>query len=248
MIKDVRICAWGFLASFVCIFGGAALGGSFLMLPESVSAGDLAAHYRDHHTEILWFTVVQSVAALLWLLFAAAITAAIMRMQPRSPILALLALMTSLMQVLTPFFGAVFFAAAAVQPDASPEVILSLHITGKMSWLGSLHALVGGIVIAIAIFRDRSALLPKWYAWVNIVYAIFTQLNVATVFIKTGPFGPSGVVGMVLPVILVGVYIVTTTVALLRINPAQWAAADPWAEIIAQKSELRSECGTRADV
>lgn len=224
MIKDVRFCAWGVLLSLLLIFGSGTMGGSFLTLPTSTSAADLAVHYRQYHVGILWFAVIQTAAALLWLMLAAAIAAAMMRMQPRSLVLAFIALLSLLLQIMTPFIGSVFFAAAALLPTVSPDVTLSLHTMGKMLLFGSMHAFAGGIVVAIAIFRDRSSLLPKWYAWVNVAYAIIPQFNVLTLFIDAGPLGPDGFVGQIVPLILVAVYIITTTVALLGIKPEQWDA------------------------
>ena len=73
-------------------------------------------------------------------------------------------------------------------------MMLTLHDIGKAFFLTSLPTLIDGIVIAIAIFRDNPAnpIFPRWLAWLNIVYAFGTQVNIFAPFFRTGPLALDG--------------------------------------------------------
>ena len=227
MSKDIKIGTWLFLTSLLFIFGSAGLGDSFLAMPTSISPADLAAHYRQNSQGILLFCAIQGVGALVWGLFIPAIAIAMMKMQRPSMYLVILHVMMGMIAVISPFTSIIFFGAAALRPDMDPATLQGLHDIGKAFFLTSLPTLIDGIVIAIAIFRDNPAnpMFPRWFAWLNIVYAVGTQVNVFAPLVRTGPFGLDGVVGMYLPIFLVAVYIVATGTVLLRVPAQKWDAA-----------------------
>ena len=209
------------------MFGSMGMGNAFLALPTTVSAADLAAHYAANSTGILAFCAIQGISALLWGMFIPAVAIAMMKMARPSRYLVILHLMMGMIAVISPFTSIIFFGAAALRPDMNPELMLTLHDVGKAFFLTSMPTLLDGIIIAIAIFRDNpeNPIFPRWLAWLNIIYAIGTQVNVVAPFFRTGPFGLDGVVGMYLPIILVAVYIAATGIALLRVPAARWDAA-----------------------
>ena len=226
MSRDIKAGSLLFLTSLLFIFGSAGLGGSFLSLPTSISAADLAAHYRANSQGILLFCAIQGLGALVWGMFIPAIAIAMMKMRRPSMYLVILHLMMGMIAVISPFTSIIFFGAAALRPGMDPVILQTLHDIGKAFFLTSMPTLIDGIIIAIAILRDTSSdpILPRWLAWLNIVYALGTQVNVVAPFFRTGPFGLDGVVGMYLPIFLVAVYIAATGFALLRVPAERWDA------------------------
>ncbi|AIT82060.1 hypothetical protein [Novosphingobium pentaromativorans] len=235
MIKDVKLYTLGFLSVAVLILVGGMIPGNPMMIPASTSAADVAANYRMHSQSIIWFCILMSLSTLFWGLYVVVISVAMVRMAPRSLLLIFMHLTFGLVAVLSPFFGTVFFAAAASMPDLSPDVIKAVHEVGKFFLLGSIFTLFSSFPLATAIFRDHSAdpILPKWFAWVNIVYAVIVQTNVfAPLFPFENPLGLDGFVGKLVPLIAVELFVVLTAIAMYRIKAQAWKEADTMSAIV----------------
>lgn len=229
MIKDVRLYTLGFFSVVFLILLGGLFPGNPMMLTAGTSAADIAANYREHKESIIWFCIIMSISCLFWGLYVAVVSVAMVRMRPRSLLLIFMHLTFGLIAVLSPFFGTVFFVAAASMPDLSADVIKSIHEIGKFFLLGSIFTLFSSFPLATAIFRDTSPdpILPKWYAWTHIIYALVVQTNVfAPLFPVSHPFGLDGFIGKFVPLIAVELYVVLTAYGMYRIKPQAWKEAD----------------------
>lgn len=200
------------------------MGNAFLTLPTSMEPADLARHYQENRTGILAFCALQGMGALVWGMFVPVIAIAMMKMKQRSMYLVIVHLMMGMIAVISPFTSIIFFGAAAMRPDMDPVLLQALHDIGKAFFVTSLPMLIDGIVIAIAIFRDDAGnpILPRWLAWLSIVYGVGTQANVFAPFFDSGPFSLDGIIGMYLPITLVAIHIPAAGYALLRVKAERW--------------------------
>jgi hypothetical protein len=108
-------------------------------------------------------------------------------------------------------------AVGALRPEsmaAAPELAAALH---DFSWLamGMAAFLVSGTLVAFAVLalRDK-AIWPEWLGWLAAIAALAYTLRVGTLFTTEGGFAADGVLGLYVPVIAVGAWIVLASVSL----------------------------------
>lgn len=229
MLTGNRFCAVTLFLAIIALLSAGFLGHLPPPTAPLSSAAEVASTYRLHGHQILIFALLNCVSATLLLPFCCGLSIAMMRMEPRSLLLAALQCVGGVFAIIGPFLTGMFLAAAAVRTDASPQVTASLNDLGVIFLeLSTLPALFQGGGLAIAIFRDRSAdpILPRWLAWVGLVWSILAQGGMLSVFFDTGPFSPSGFIGIFLPIVSLVVWFAAAAVALFLIKPERWRDAD----------------------
>ena len=224
-----KFCACTLLLSLVAIV----LSGTFGMAPlppvPSVSAAAVSEAYMRHAHQVLIFAVLTCASVALFIPACCGLSVAMLRMEPRSLFFAVLQGVGGVFALIAPFIAGMVMAVAVVRPGTSAQAIVSLNdFAVILIELSTFPALFQGGSLAYAIFRDQSPdpILPKWYGWTSIVWAIIAQGGVLAAFFDTGPFAADGAVGIVLPMLSLFVWMLTTIAVLLRIKPEQWIQAD----------------------
>ncbi len=190
---------------------------------------DVADAYALHGHQFMLFGVLTCASVAFFIPACCGLSVAMLKMQPRSLFLAILQCVGGIFALIGPFIAGMVMAVAAGRDGASPQVVLALNdFAVILIQLSTLSAIFQGGSLAIAIFHDRSAdpILPKWYAWTSLIWAIIAQGGLLATFFKTGPLAADGLIGIVLPMLSLAVWMFTTFAVMLRIKPDQWADAD----------------------
>lgn len=193
------------------------------------SAQDVAAIYADNRHGILVFSLLNCAAAVLLLPSCWGLSMAMLAMRPRSIFLAGMQCLGGVFAIVGPFLANLFFAAAAVRLDSTPVVIASLNDLGVLFIeLSTLPALYQGACLAIAIMLDRSAspILPRWLGWTGLAWSLLAQGGMLSVFFDTGPFSPTGVIGIFLPMLSLVLWFTAAAIAFMRIDRTRWTQLD----------------------
>ena len=224
-----KFCAWSLVVSLGAIVLSGAVGMAPLPPVAAISTSDVAGAYGLYRHQIMIFGVLTCLSVAFFIPACCGLSIAMLRMQPRSLFLALLQVVGGVFALIGPFIAGMVATAAVARPDVAPEVVVVLNdLAVILIQLSTLSALLQGFSLAIAIFSDCTAdpILPKWYAWTSIVWSVIAQGGLLASFFRTGPLAADGLIGIVLPMLALAVWMLTTFAVLLRIKPAQWADAD----------------------
>lgn len=219
--SSLRLCTWsGILA---CIILGIGLWPLLQFVPPplpSASAAEIAAIYRSNSFGILLGSTFLLASTPLYAPFYAAISAEIERMEGKGAPLAKAQMLTGMLAVCVPIaVTAAAWMIAAFRPERSDETIQMLNDFGWFLFFTPVVAgLINAIIIAVAIFNDRSPnpTFPRWVAFVNIWIGILFLPGGALAFFKTGPFAWNGLFVFWLGVVAFFVWFVIMTRCLLR--------------------------------
>ena len=219
-----RMCALSMLLSIVALFYSG-LVGHFAPHPlHTDPAVQVAQFYQQHGPRILIFAFVGCISTTLMMPAFCALSVAILDMQPRNRILAILQVTAGTIATVGPFLSTMFLAAAVVRPDNSPEVLAVLtDLAIIFIELSTLPALLQGLSIAGAILSDRSAepVLPRWYGWLSLVWGFLAQGGLFAIFYQTGPFSATGVIGIIVPIVSLVVWMAATAAVLFWMKHPQ---------------------------
>lgn len=220
--NDNKLCAISmFFAIAALLYAG--IGGHFAPAPVPTdSLQKVDEFYRQFGHQILIFVFFNCVAITLTLPPFCALSTAMLRMQPRSTTLAALQLTGGIMGSVGPFLGCLFLAAAVVRPGGSLPVIAALNdLAVIFIELSTLPALLLGVSLALAIYRDRSPVrvLPVWFGVISLTWGIVAQGGMLAIFFDTGPLSSTGFIGVVLPITLLVIWMIATTIVLYRMRP-----------------------------
>ena len=221
MISTNKICAASMgLAVLALLYAG--IGGHFAPAPVPTdSLQKVAEFYRQYGHQILVFVFFNCLATTLTLPAFCALSAAMLRMQPRCPSLAALQLTGGIVGTVGPFLGGMFLAAAVVRPNGSLPVIAALNdLAVIFIELSTLPALLQGMSLAFAVYRDRSRnrVLPSWFGGVSLTWGVLAQGGIFAIFFTTGPLSSTGIIGVVLPIASLLTWMVATTFVLYRLK------------------------------
>ena len=225
-----KLCATSMLLAIAfLLYGG--LFGHFAPAPlPTDSVEKVAVFYRQYNHQILIFAFFNCVSTTLFLPAFCALSAAMLRMQPRNVTLAMVQLTGGIVATVGPFLGSMFLAAAVVRPDASPHVIATLNdLTVIFIELSTLPVLFQGLSLALATFRDRSPdpVLPVWFGYVSLIWGVMAQGGMFAIFFRSGPLSSTGLIGVVLPIATMIIWMAATTFVLFRMKPHLGLAAAP---------------------
>ncbi|HZS22611.1 MAG TPA: hypothetical protein VFA63_16715 [Pseudonocardiaceae bacterium] len=200
-MDTTRLCAWcGFVAfgfwivGFFFLFG---LQAGFVPAPSpQTPIPELTNMYRQHQIAIRAGLLLFSVGSGLVIPWAVSISMVLKRIEGRyAPLAWCNALLGALLLIFNviPLF---FFQVAAYRAERSDELIYLLSDIGWIMFLGGLFSVIPqGLVIAIAIFKDRSdtPFIPRWVGYLNIWFVVTMCSGLLLYFFKDGPFAWNGV-------------------------------------------------------
>ena len=214
-----RFCAWSGVICVAMFFGAFALAGFIPPLKPSMSAQEIADHYRDHTTGIRIGAVVMLISGMFYAAYTAVISAQMRRIPGIHPAAIYTQLAAGAFGCVTFLIPAMLFAATAFRPDRSPE---DTQLLNDLSWIVLVMPwppfMMQNFVFAYAIFSDprERPLFPRWLAYLNIWAPIIFSPAVLLPFFKTGPFAWSGLFVVWIPACVFIIQFIANTAMLLR--------------------------------
>lgn len=160
---------------------------------------------------------------------AAVIAAQMARLEKGIPIWSMLefggGLMMSLFLVLPPLFWGV----AAFSPERPAQLTLLIHELSNLTLVTTdqyfIFQYVAIAVVSLSSPTSRLSPFPRWYGYYTIWTALMFELGAIGFLPKTGPFAWNGLFVYWSPLTLFGVWIVVTSIQLIRAIGRQAKAA-----------------------
>ncbi|GAC1619694.1 MAG: hypothetical protein NVS9B10_00660 [Nevskia sp.] len=117
------------------------------------------------------------------------------------------------------FLNACAWIVCAYRPETGADVIQSWY---DWSWFAFL---LGWIYLALEMFatgavelmdKREQPMIPRWFTWLTFAGAASLITAAGPAFFKSGPFAYHGLFGFYLPMLVWGVYLIGTTVYMLK--------------------------------
>jgi hypothetical protein len=206
------LCVWAgplFLVLFLSAFWGVA--GYLPPHSPSLSAGEVAALYAQHSSQIRAGQILCLIFATLLLPWFAIISVQIARIEGRFPVLALIQFGGGVLLVVFFQICSMLWIAATYRPELDANILRAMHDTSWLIFVMVFPAYTLQLIcIALAGFMDKRAVpwLPRWASYLNLWVAISGGGGGVAVFFKSGPFAWNGLIGFWIPVCMFAVWLV----------------------------------------
>lgn len=192
---DQKICAWGGVAC-AALFGAGLLLAGFVPPPcPTLTAAEVASHYREHAIAIRGGMVLGLLGMVGWTAFVGVISAQMRRMRTGSDLPALLQLGAGSIGVLTVMLPIMIFAAAAFRPERDPALTELLNDLGWLIIIPAFPTFIaqfGAIALGALLDKGQPPVFPRWTAYFNMWVALLFVLGALAYFFRTGPFAWNG--------------------------------------------------------
>lgn len=148
-----------------------------------------------------------------------AISAAMLKMTPRSPVFAAIQPISGTLTILPVFYAGIFFAASSLRPERANEII---QYNSDIAWflmiMPAPSIIPQVLVIGLAILRDKSPepVFPRWIAYLGFWTAIILQPGVLVPLFLNGPFAWNGLLAFWIPLPVYFLWNIVMLWALLR--------------------------------
>jgi len=198
-------CAWSGVACVLLFFLAFFIMGFVPPLSPSMSATEVAAHYRDHQTAVQVGGVVMLVSSMFYASYTAVMSGQMRRIQGVHRTVVYTQLAAGAFASLTFLIPAMLFEVVAYAPERDVELTEMLN---QFAWIFLVMPwspfLVQNWAFAFAILSDRAArpLLPRWLAYLNLWAPIVFAPSVLLPFFRSGPFAWSGLFVIWIPAIV----------------------------------------------
>jgi hypothetical protein len=226
-----RIAAWGGIAMLGLFFIFFMLiGGLIPPLSPTSSAPEIAQFFIDNKLRVRLGVALTLLAAVVALPFLAVICLKVRRVEGKWGVLSVTQMFAGVIFVPGFLFPLMVLAAAAFRPEQrSPEITLALDDVFWLMFVGIVGTLiVQALVLAFATFIDRTdpPTFPRWFAYLNLWYAVLATPGGAVMIFNDGPLAWNGVFAFWIPLVAFSAWIIAVTVVLLRSISAEQAAED----------------------
>lgn len=195
MTKPIQlVCAWSGPATVVIVSIGFLLAGVLPMPLGPNSSPKEVVEFYSHDTRVAAGLVIASLGICLVFPLIALIGLFMIRMEGRTPILALLQLVTGAVTGVFLVMPLLLMAVIPFRPDRSVELTVTLN---DIAWLLFLTPIgpfiIQNIAIGTAILGDTRGLLPRWVGYLNYWVAFLFLPDVLAFFFHSGPFAWRGI-------------------------------------------------------
>ena len=184
---------------FVVLYGvfWACFGLNLPPVSPSMSAVDLANHYVQHHSTIIFGQCMAATIAVLYAPWTAQMALTVARIEGASPVIALCVLFGGTLTTWIVIFCPAMWAAAAYRPNTDPAIIRAINDVTFISFNVTYMVItLQAVLVGIAGLMDKSAnrVFPRWVSY----WAIFTGLSfvpdTVTPMVTSGPMAWNGLV------------------------------------------------------
>lgn len=192
------------------------------ILPPVAPSDDAAAivsFYTEHNLRIRVAMAFTIFLAFLFAPYFSLLSRQVRRVEGYWGVLSL----TQIMVGITFPFGLVIVATcaatAAYRPERDPDVTQALNDYFWLMFVGFIGPLiVQAVILGVAAFIDTREVpsFPRWFGYFNIWFAVLLVPGGAIYLFKTGPLAWNGLFALYIPLSVFGLWIVVTTVVLLK--------------------------------
>lgn len=223
-----RACVWATPVAFALLCA-ALLVASWVPFPSpNDSASEVARDYQDHTDGIRLGAVFLAAGATLLAPLAAVIAVHVRRIEGEFSPLAYIELGMGMVSPLAISITSFFWWTAAFRPDRDPVVTQSWHDAGWLCFTAVVFLVMlqlAAVTVAVLTDRSKKPLFPRWLGYFSAWVALLLLPSVMCLWFKTGPFGWNGVATLYLAFAVVGPWLITMVVQLLRVIREQEAGA-----------------------
>jgi hypothetical protein len=158
-----------------CALIGLSFTGFALPMSSTLTAQELAAFYQQHRPGIRLVSIFFLFCSGFMMMFAAAISAQLQRIEGRATPWVFVQLMGGVMGNLPFALTGIIWTVAAFRPERSAEITQAIN---DLAWfvleLPAPTAVIQFLAISCVVLGDRSAdpVIPKWVGYFNVVVAI----------------------------------------------------------------------------
>lgn len=213
------VCAWSGTICMLLFFAGLVLSDFIPPLSPSLTADQVAAHYREHASGIRAGMDLMLLSGMFYAAFTAGMSGQMRRIPGVNHTAVYTQLVAGAFACLTFLVPAMLFEVTAFRPERSPEITQTLN---DMSWIITVIPwppfMTQNFSLAYAILGDRRSqpLFPRWIGYLNIWAPISFTPGVLLPFFKSGPFAWSGVLVFWIPAAIFGAWFLIMTAHLLK--------------------------------
>ncbi|MEU7814979.1 hypothetical protein [Pseudonocardia sp. NPDC049154] len=215
------LCAWSGFAMLAGTLAGFLVAGVLPLPPAAWWPADrVLAFYTDSPTTTRVGFVLASMSVGLLLPLVGLLSAHLVGIEGRVPVLAFLQLLGGAVTGVMLLVPLLMMAVCAFRVDRDPALVLLLH---DLAWLLLLPPVVPfmlqAVAVGVAVLGDRSAepLMPRWVGYLNLWIAFLFLPGVLPFFFYSGPFAWQGVFVFWLALAAVGAWVVTMALSLRRV-------------------------------
>jgi hypothetical protein len=213
-----RLCAWAAPGCTLFFFGGFMISG-YLFPPDPMrSAEATAAFYAENAASIKTGLVLMCLAGGLWIIYSAAVSVQMMRIEGRYPVLALAQLGLATCACIE-FIQPVYVWLTAAYRPRSPEIQLMLNDMGWLPFDGWVWTIIwqnAAIGLAVILDKRPEPVFPRWYGYLCFWAALLYLPAGTNVFFKDGPIAWNGIISWWLLIIDIFAWVMITFFLLLR--------------------------------
>jgi hypothetical protein len=214
-----RVCAIAGVITPILFFGAFIAAGFIPPLAPSASAGEIAAHYREHASGIRLGAGIMLLSGAFYAAYTAVISAQMQRIPGVHQAVINTQLAAGAFACLTFLVPAMFFASSVFRPDRSPDLTLLLN---DMSWIFLVMPwppfMAQNFAFAFAILSDKrqQPAFPRWLAYLNVWAPIIFTPAIILPFFKSGPFAWNGIFVFWIPATVFVIQFFVNTAYLLK--------------------------------
>lgn len=214
--RSQSYCWWSGII-FMLMYGlGWWILAGFLPPPSPNATGDeIAQFYQADSWRIRLGLVVAAASCMFYFPWISLISIQMKRIEGSMPTLAWTQLATGTLGGFIIMFTALMWLLASFRPDRDPQVLLLINDMGWLIFTTTLAPfLTQNIVIALAIFQDKSAapVFPRWLGFYNLATTSLFLPAGLIVFFKAGPFAWNGMLAFWIPLIDFFVWMIVMTI------------------------------------
>ena len=217
-----RLCIWAGPLSVVCAMAGLSFTGFSLPMSSELTPARVAAFYREHLDGIRIAGACFLFCSALMMIFAAAISAQLQRIEGRITPWVFVQIMGGVMGNIPFALTGIIWTATAFRPDRPPEIMQAMNdLAAFVLELPAPTAIIQFLAIIFVVLGDRSEnpIFPKWIAYLNIIVSLMFLPGVAGgIFVNSKAMDWNGFLSYSLPGAASSIWVVVMFVALLRTN------------------------------
>ena len=163
---------------------------------------EIAARYREYLGSLRLGFIVSLIVICLYMPWTALLTAQMVRIEGKFPVLAYLQLIGGALTVMVVSFSAMFWVTAAFRPERDPALI---QLMSDVGWIciDTQYACTTLQMVAAALagLGDKSEvpLFPRWVCFLTIWCGLSFIPASFTGVLKTGPFAWNGILSFYIP-------------------------------------------------
>jgi hypothetical protein len=213
-------CIWAGPVSLALFLIGMSFTGFSLPMSSELRPEEVVAFYQQHRVGIRIAAVFSMFCSGLMMIFAAAISAQLQRIEGRTTPWVFVQLMGGVMGNIPFALTGIIWTVAAFRPDRSAELTQAIN---DLAWfvleMPAPTAVIQFLAIIFVVFGDHSKdpIFPRWVAWLNVLVAIAFLPGVAGgLLVGSKAMDWNGAIAYLLPGLASASWVVSMFVALRK--------------------------------